>query len=123
MPSSPTTRRKTLGLWLAALALWVQLLLPAMLCPGGTARPMETHNLCMAGSPAPAHHDDVPLHKGQCPACLTLQALHGGFVPPQAIAFAYPQSAGTAVVHSAAANLLPHRSSPGLQARAPPLPT
>jgi len=122
MPSSPTARCKTLGLWLAALALWMQLLLPAMLCPGGTAQPLETHDLCMAGSQAPAHHDDVPLHKGQCPACLTLQALHSGFVPPEAIAFAYPQSAGTAVAHSATPNPLLHRSPPGLQARAPPLP-
>lgn len=123
MPSVPTARRKTLGLWLAALALWVQLLLPAMLCPGGTAQPTEAHNLCLAGSPqAPAHQDGTPLHKGQCPACLGLQVLHGGFVPPQAVAFAYPQSAGTVVVHPPAVNLLPHRSPPGLQARAPPLP-
>src|SRR5215475_7372298 len=114
MPSDPTARRKTLGLWLAALALWVQLLLPAMLCPGATAQPLETHDLCMAGAQTPAPHDDAPLHKGQCPACLTLQALHGGFVPPQAVAFAYPQSIGTAVAHSAPADQLPYRSPPGL---------
>ena len=110
---------KPLGLWLAALALWVQLLLPAMLCPGATAQLAEDHSLCLAGSHTPAHHDDAPLHKG-CPACLSLQALHGGFVPPQAVAFAYPQPAGTTVTHSSAANLLAHWSPPGLQARAPP---
>jgi len=116
-------RRKPLGLWLAALALWLQLLLPALMCPGGTAQPSDTHTMCMAGSQAPAHRDDAPLHKGQCPACLSLQALHGGFVPPQTVAFAVPQSAGTALAHPATANFLPHRSPPGLQARAPPLPT
>ena len=84
MQSPFIVRRKTLGLWLTVLALWVQLLLPAMLCPVATAQPAEAHNLCMAGSPAPTHHDNVPLHKGQCPACLSLHVLLGGFVPPQA---------------------------------------
>ena len=119
MPSSSITRRKPLGLWLAALALWVQLLLPATLCPGATAQPAEAHTMCMAGSPAPAHHNDSPLHKG-CPACLSLQALHGGFVPPQPVAFTYPQPTGATVVFALATNRLLHRPPPGLQARAPP---
>ena len=122
MPSSATKRCKPLGLWLAVLALWVQLLLPAMLCPGATAQPTEDHNLCLAGSHTPAHHDDAPLHN-RCPACLSLHALHGGFVPPQAIAFTSPLSSGTTVVPSSASNRLAHRYPPGLQARAPPLPT
>lgn len=78
------THRKAPGLWLAALVLWVQLLLPALMCPGDMAQPSDTHGMCMAGSQAPAHRNDLPLHKGQCPACLSLHILHSGFVPPQA---------------------------------------
>jgi hypothetical protein len=120
VPSLTIKRCKPLGLWLAALALWVQLLLPAMLCPG-VAQPAGDHSLCLAGSHTPGHHDDAPLHKG-CPACLSLQTAHGGFVPPVAIAFVHPRDIGAVVDRPTIALALAHWSPPGLQARAPPFP-
>jgi hypothetical protein len=112
-------RHKSLGLWLAALALWVQLLLPAMLCPDA-AQPAEDHSLCVAGSHAPAHHDDAPLHKG-CPACLSVQALHGGFVPPTAVTLKsnFPYVIVVAVVTHNSTPHRPARATP--QPRGPPL--
>jgi hypothetical protein len=116
--------RRALGLWLAVLALWVQMLLPAMSCPGGMAQPAAgPHNLCLAGTPSPAQHDGAPLHKGQCPACLSLHASGGGFVLPEALVLLHPFGAGASIEHPTVAIDLPRWSDPGVRARAPPIPT
>ncbi|HTJ62610.1 MAG TPA: DUF2946 family protein [Alphaproteobacteria bacterium] len=120
-------RRTRAGLWLAALALLLQTVMPAAHYGMGLgldrAALKAEHALCLApGEVPPAEHDKAPVHKlPPCPICQTFQMLGAGYAPPAEIAVEPPHGIDPVVHAVLASTNLQRRTPGGVSARGPPV--
>jgi hypothetical protein len=117
-----------LAAWLAAFALLLQALLPALHHPGGMALAGtlalgDAHHLCLApggGPVTPGDPGKAPGHHQQdCPICQAMHAI-GGFAPPAALVLAHDAIAAPSVAITEPASPVSRRSFRPQQPRAPP---
>jgi hypothetical protein len=112
--------------WLAAFALLLQALLPALHHPGGMALAGtlalgDAQHLCLAPGDAPADHEKpAGHHQPECPICQAMHAI-GGFAPPAVLVLAHEAVAGPSISNIAPASPVSRRSFHPQQPRAPPL--
>ena len=112
--------------WLALVALFLQVVVPALHHPASAAAPIGAiaAAFCVApGSqaPAPSDTDKSPAHgKQACAICQTLHMLGGGFVPPVGVALAPIEPVRAISSLPPAVAVLDGRAVLDSRARAPP---